>query len=173
MGITWKRKQKSTIAMGITIDFLIKHLRPIGSGYEAYCTKEMIHCLVDHLHFTPEEVALVFDDWRKVSQLDAVRDFDQFIEAAGLVAKSRWDDLYPDNESTFMFLSAEQLLSLSLAGKEAGPEAEFAWNAPSPISICVTIEPHTRISNIVWDASGCDATTDANGSVVRFRSIRP
>jgi len=76
--------------MGITIDFLIKHVRPIGSGYEKYCDNQMIHCLVDQLHFSHHDVMHIFANWKAVSEMDPVSNSDAFAAAAKDVAMARW-----------------------------------------------------------------------------------
>jgi len=157
--------------MGITIDFLIKHVRPIGSGYEQYCNNQMIHCLVDQLHFSHHDVMQIFANWKAVSEMDPVSNSDAFAAAAKDVAMARWGELYPTNQSTLMFLDAAQLASLSQAASAAGANANFSWNAPKPLAICVTINANGG-THILWDAAGCDASTDANGNVVHFRGIR-
>lgn len=157
--------------MGITIDFLIKHVRPIGSGYEKYCDNQMIHCLVDQLHFSHHDVMQIFANWKVVSEMDPVSNSYAFVAAAKDVAMARWGELYPTNQSTLMFLDAVQLASLSQAASAAGANANFSWNAPTPLAICVTINANGS-THILWDAAGCDASTDANGNVVHFRGIR-
>ena len=56
--------------MGLTIDFLIKHVRPIGSGYDLYCSQELIDYLINQLNFSLEDVVQIFAEWRRVSLLD-------------------------------------------------------------------------------------------------------
>ncbi len=153
--------------MAISPGFAIKHIRPCGDGYEAYCNDGMID-LLSGLRFSYPDIAQIFALWRNVSEADPHGQSDQFVAAAREVAMARWGELYPTNESTLMFLTAHQLAALSEAGANAGPNRQVVWNYGAELAICVTINHDTGAYHIRWDAQGCVAGTDNSGNINHF-----
>jgi len=156
--------------MGITVNFLIKHVRPIGSGYEKYCSAEMIDYLHHELQFSHDDIVMIFAQWKTTAEAAPYSHSDLFIKAANEVAQARWGELYPTDKSTLLFLDADQLAGLSLAGETAGANAAFHWVADEPLAICVTIKKEGN-SHVIWEAKGCDGNTDANANVVHFSQL--
>lgn len=153
--------------MAISPGFVIKHIRPFGDGYEAYCNDGMID-LLRGLRFAFPEIVQIFALWRNVSEADPHGQSDQFVAAAREVAMARWAELYPTNESTLMFLTRDQLASLSLAGERAGANRQVNWNYGAELPICVTINHETGAYHIRWNAMGCVAGTDEQGNINHF-----
>ena len=104
--------------MGITVGFLVKHVRPFGAGFNAYCSQDLIGVLFS-LNFTAAEVIGILADWYQVSQANPMGQSNRFVAAAKAVAKARWAELYPTDMSTVMFLDHTQLAALSQAGERA------------------------------------------------------
>ena len=156
--------------MGITVGFLVKHVRPVGDGFNAYCSQDLIRVLFS-LNFTAAEVIGILADWYQVSQANPMNQSNRFVAAAKAVARARWGELYPTDMSTVMFLNQAQLASLSLAGTNAGPNQRFAWNYGADLPICVTINRQTDAHHVRWNATGCTADTDHNGNVTHFGSM--
>lgn len=157
--------------MAISTGFLIKHIRPIGDGYDTYCSQGLIAYLNDNLRFAMSDIITIFTQWRKTSQADPYSASDLFVAAAKEVAFARWAELYPTSSSTLMFLNSDQLTSLSLAGETAGANSEFNWNYGNDLPICVTINHDTGAYHLRWDAVGCRVGTDANGNVNHFVNL--
>lgn len=156
--------------MAIRTDFLIKHVRPIGTGYEAYCNNDMIDLLVNGLNFTHQQVAQIFAAWRTTAEADPHGQSYLFVQAAEAVALARWQQLYQTEKSTIMFLDADQLVSLSDAGAAAGANANFNWRTNEELAISVTITQQGN-HHIIWDGEGCSAKTDANSNVFHFYDL--
>jgi len=156
--------------MSIVIDFLIKHVRPIGSGYEKFCSAELIDHLHHILHFSHDDIVLIFAQWKTTAEADPYSHPHLFIRAANEVAQARWGQLYPAEKSTLMFLDADQLEGLCLAGETAGGNAAFRWMASHPLAICVTIKEESD-SDIIWEAKGCASNTDAYSNVLHFSTL--
>lgn len=156
--------------MGITVGFLVKHVRPIGTGYNAYCSQDLIGILFS-LNFTAAEVIGILADWYQVSQANPMGQSNRFVAAAKAVAKARWAELYPTDMSTVMFLDQAQLAALSLAGQNAGANQQFTWNSGGNLPICVTINRHSDASHVRWNATGCTAKTDQHGNVTHFVAL--
>jgi hypothetical protein len=154
--------------MAISISFLIKHIRPIGTGFEAYCSADLIAYLHDVLDFSFDDIIGIFAQWRQTAQADPHGESNLFITAAKEVAFARWAELYPTSSSTLMFLDSDQLASLSLAGQTAGPNAQFDWNYGDDLAICVSINHDTGAHHIRWNAVGCTVATDGNGNINHF-----
>lgn len=154
--------------MAISTGFLIKHIRPIGDGYDTYCSQGLIAYLNNNLRFAMPDIVTIFAQWRKTSLANPHKASDIFVAAAKEVAFARWAELYPTSSSTLMFLNSDQLASLSLAGQTAGANREFDWNYGNDLAICVTINHDTGAYHIRWDAVGCRVGTDGNGNVNHF-----
>lgn len=157
--------------MAISTGFLIKHIRPIGDGYDTYCSQGLIAYLNDNLRFAMSDIISIFAQWRKTSQADPYSASDLFVAAAKEVAFARWAELYPTSSSTLMFLNSDQLTSLSLAGQTAGANSEFNWNYGNDLPICVTINHDSGAYHLRWDAVGCRVGTDAKGNVNHFVNL--
>lgn len=157
--------------MAISTAFLIKHIRPIGDGYEPYCSQALIAYLNDHLHFAMADIISIFAHWRQTAQSDPHGASHIFVAAAKEVAFARWAELYPTPASSLMFLNNDQLASLSLAVKTAGPNAQVNWNYGDDLAICVSINHDTGAHHIRWDAVGCTFGTDANGNINHFAGL--
>ena len=56
--------------MAISTGFLIKHIRPIGDGYDTYCSQGLIAYLNNHLRFAMPDIVTIFAHWRKTSLAD-------------------------------------------------------------------------------------------------------
>lgn len=154
--------------MAISTDFLIKHIRPIGNGYDTYCGDGLATYLRNSLRLDQDDIDRIFGQWRMASLADPHKDSHVFVTAAKEVAFARWSELYPTSSSTLMFLNRDQLASLSLAGQTAGANREFSWNYGNDLAICVTINHDTGAYHIRWDAEGCRVGTDTNGNVNHF-----
>jgi hypothetical protein len=76
--------------MAISTGFLIKHIRPIGDGYDTYCSQGLIAYLNDNLRFAMSDIITIFAQWRKTSQADPYSASDLFVAAAKEVAFARW-----------------------------------------------------------------------------------
>jgi hypothetical protein len=46
--------------MAISTGFLIKHIRPIGDGYDTYCSQGLIAYLNNHLRFAMPDIVTIF-----------------------------------------------------------------------------------------------------------------
>lgn len=157
--------------MAISTGFLIKHIRPIGDGYNTYCSQGLIAYLNNQLGFAMDDIVAIFAQWRQTSEADPHGASNLFVEAAKEVAFARWAELYPTSSSTLMFLNSDQLASLSLAGQSAGPNRQFNWNYGSDLAICVSINHDTGAHHIRWDAVGCTVGTDSNSNINHFVAL--
>lgn len=153
--------------MGITVGFLVKHVRPFGTGFNGYCSQDLIGVLFS-LNFTAAEVIGILADWYQVSQANPMGQSNRFIAAAKAVARARWAELYPTDMSTVMFLDQNQLASLSQAGHNAGANQQFVWNYGANLPICVTINRHSEANHVRWNCTGCTVSTDNNSNVTHF-----
>ncbi|MDK4734786.1 hypothetical protein [Rhizobium sp. CNPSo 3490] len=155
--------------MAILGNFEVKHIRPIGQqGYDTFCSDQMIDFL-SRLGFNPADIARIFAAWRTAALADPYADSGAFVRSANVVAQARWDELYPTDKSTLMFLDADQLVSLS--NIQLAPNSEFSWQAPTPLEICVTIHRDSNRHHIIWDATGFTGATDANGMISHFAGL--
>lgn len=155
--------------MAILENFAVKHIRPIGQqGYDTFCSDQMID-LLSRLGFDPGNIAQIFAAWRVAALADPYTDTGAFLYSANEVAQARWDELYPTDKSTLMFLDAEQLVSLS--NLQLAPNSEFSWQAPTPLAICVTIHRDSDRHHIIWDAIGFTGATNANGMISHFAGL--
>ncbi|MFN3620085.1 MAG: hypothetical protein ACK4S7_07310 [Sphingorhabdus sp.] len=157
--------------MSISVGFLIKHVRPIGDGFETYCTPMLISYLNERLDFSMGDIVTIFSLWRKTSEAAPHGASDLFVAAAQEVAFARWDELYPTSSSTLMFLNSDQLVSLSLAGQAAGADKQFNWRYGSDLPICVDINHDSGAHHIRWNAAGCRVATDTNRNIIHFYNL--
>ncbi|KNG92501.1 hypothetical protein [Pseudaestuariivita atlantica] len=159
--------------MGITLSFLIKHVRPLGEdGYTAYCTQDLIQQL-GNLGFNANEIADILAQWRQTALSDPEGQSDRFVAAAQAVSEARWGELYNTDQSTIMFLTWAELQSLSAAAAQAGANANVNWNSGGEIGICVTITRNSNAHHIRWNATGCTGNTDGNGNMNHFTGLTP
>jgi len=157
--------------MAIRTDFLVKHVRPISEdGYVAFCNNDMIGFLQNTLQFQYGDIIEIFARWRQTANADPHEQSDLFIRAANEVSQARWQELYPTDKSSIMFLNAGHLVSLSAAGERAGANADFTWRPDHKIAICVTIRQGGG-HHIIWDARGCKAKTDSHANVFHFEDV--
>lgn len=157
--------------MGITADFLIKHVRPLGQGgYDLYASQELITYLSQGLNLNIQDIASVLALWRTTALADPETESNVFVSAARAVAEARWGELYPTSASTLMFLDANQLVSLSQYGAQVGANRNFGWRAPTEIEIVVTLRRNGG-SHVLWGVDGFYGATDGNANVVHFDSL--
>lgn len=156
----------------LSLAFLVKHLRPITEdGFNTYASPQLMGFLVYPLGFDPAEMVVILDNWRTTALADPIAQSDLFVEAAEEVSQARWTELGLTTASTLLFLNSEQLADLSRAGADAGPDTTFAWEAPGPIAIAVTIHRHSGAHHVIWDAWGCQVATDAESNVNHFDGV--
>lgn len=157
--------------MGITIDFLVKHVRPLTeAGYEAYCSAELLSYLLNDLQLPQATVTALCSVWRQTAKADPQTQSAAFSQAAAIVSEARWAEWYPTKSSTLLFLDANQLRNLSLASEAHAPHSEFDWLAPAPIAIVVT-KQQSGATHILWGVNGCRVGLDANGHIIHFCRI--
>ena len=157
--------------MGIAVDFLIKHVRPIDDGVELMCGDEMRKALT-HLGMSKTDIDGVFKLWSETAQLDPrTPRFDlAFARSAWLISQARWSDLYPTNKSTIMFLNAPLLKELSLfCEKKKGQN--FTFDPYETIPIAITISQTGQNYSIVKGAKGFNGAADTKGLCVHFDSV--
>ncbi|MFC3653418.1 hypothetical protein ACFONN_17805 [Dyella humi] len=152
--------------MSISIEFLLKHIRPIGlSGYTTFCSSELTTFLVDSLGFGLQDVVIIYAAWRGVALSDKYSA--DVVECAKDVSNARWSFLQQTSGSTVMFLDGTQLQDLS----NANLSQSFTWRPASPIAVAVTIDGTHGGHRICWEAEGFSGNTDGNGKIVHFSGL--
>ena len=155
--------------MGITADFLIKHVRPLDvqavatifdQGFETY--------LRTVLGMSVQEVAALKRAWTTTAGLNPGTQQAQFVTAADQVAQARWTQLYQTNASTIFYLTSAQLATLSHGGQLSGPNRSRVIDfSGDPIRIAVTIRRNAA-PQLLANVTGINATTDANSNIVHL-----
>lgn len=159
--------------MGIAIDFLIKHVRPIDDGTELLCGPE-VRAGLRAYGMTDTEVTALFTGWRataKLSSTDPHQDI-EFARTAWTVAEARWGELYPTNKSTIVFLNAPLLKELSYQSSQH-PGQNFTFDPHEMLPVAVTITKASGTYQIVKGASGFQAAADVAGLCIHFERLIP
>ncbi|WP_426565483.1 hypothetical protein ACPPVT_03435 [Angustibacter sp. McL0619] len=156
--------------MGIAIDFLIKHVRPIDDGVDLLCGNDMRNGL-RQLGVGERDIDVLFLQWATTAKLKPVAENDaDFAQTAWTISRARWDELYPTSKSTICFLNAPLLKELSYASERNAGQA-FTFDPAEAIPVAVTIEKNSQRYSIVRGASGFEAAANAQGLCVHFEKL--
>jgi hypothetical protein len=155
--------------MGITIDFLFKHVRPFGmDGVEAYFSDAWRTYVTETLHIADADLSLVAEAWTRTALADPGRQQDAFIQTATIVTNARGQELWRPRDSTILFLNGDQLRLLSNASEAAGPNKTIVVDYSSdPIAIAVSVDRNDRVT-VDRGLKGINVSTDASGNVNHY-----
>ena len=159
--------------MGIALDFLIKHVRPIDDGVELLCSAEVRTGLRAY-GMTDIDIDTVFTQWAATAALspsDTRHDID-FVHTAWTVSEARWDQLYPTAQSTVVFLNAPLLKQLS-HDAEMNTGSDFTFDPHETIPVAVTITRASQRYQIAKAAQGFEAAADQHGMCIHFAGLNP
>ena len=154
--------------MGIRVDFLIKHVRPVDmEAWQLVCQDRGPGSLVAWLlanGVAQADVDHALHDWAAVALVDvhAPENHPLVIRAAQEISQARWSTLYNTDYSTIMFLNAPLLKELSFVSSEKRGKA-FVFDPHESIPLAVTINRLRQPPAVVQNASGAAVAADANG----------
>lgn len=156
-------------AVGITADFLIKHIRPLDANAVATIfSAPFTTYLGTTLHMTAPQIADLQRAWQTTAMLNPGTQQAQFVTAADTLAQVRWAELYPTNASTVFYLTSAQLALLSHGGELSGPNRSRVIDfIGDPIRIAVTIRRNAA-PQLLANVTGMNVSTDANANVVHL-----
>ncbi|GAB2916596.1 hypothetical protein [Rheinheimera gaetbuli] len=160
--------------MGVTADFIIKHVRPADSdAFEMMCKEGsgLWVYLRDHLGLAEQDIRSIFTGWSILvdSGLNQ-HTLNGFVQMAQAVSQARWDELYTTAHSTILFLTGPLLKELSYSsGKHPGVTFDFQPHEMIPLA--VTIHRNGAQPDIDPDIAGIQVATDANGNCVHFGGL--
>jgi hypothetical protein len=159
--------------MGIAPAFLIKHARPLGlNAADTFFSKEFQTYLTTTLKMTAPQVAALAKAWASTALKDPARNQHDFIETATAIAHARWSELYSTNLSTILFVTTEQLGTISAAGEHGGKSKSFVVDfSGDPIALAVTVQKTSNNVQVATKVTGIDIGTDANGNVFHLAKI--
>lgn len=167
--------------MGISVDFVVKHIRPYGihaianicgagSAFLAY--------LHDQLNVDDEDIDTISRAWASAGMLEVdAANLAQLTLAAEIAAEGRWTELYPTQRSTILFMSSTALANLSQAAA-LNPGAgnnlrqfHVEFDAGDvPLAVTIYQDPHTA-PDYFTDVTEIEIGVDANGNCVHFQRI--
>ena len=157
--------------MGLTVDFLIKHVRPADDeAFVLMCSRdgELWAYLRHELHMSDAEIEAVFRGW--AIAIDAGLNDGSAIALAQAISQARWAELYPTQHSTILFLTAALLREMSHAAGEH-PNATFEFDPAEHIPFAVTIHRNGSVPDIVDNADGVEVASDADGNAVHYGGL--
>lgn len=162
------------ILMGITPDFLLKHIRPYGLEALAMVCRtdgELAHWLVEQ-GVSAGQVRTAFTAWAATSELAVNSDtLPQFVRSAEIISQARWEELYPTGKSTIMFFEGAHLAELSQESEQnKGQAFDFVPNIPIPIAVTIQKSGPAMVHQNVY---GVRVTTTGEGHAVHFDRLIP
>ena len=104
--------------MGILADFLAKHIRPVGDGWNLLAEDAQLRDVLGSWGLSETDINGLYLNWKQVRDLrpDSEHARARFVEVARSVSNGRWDELYTTSASTVLFMDAAQIKELSHAG---------------------------------------------------------
>jgi hypothetical protein len=94
-----------------------------------------------------------------------------FVVSAQIVARARWDTLYPTGGSTIMFLTQPLINELVLLAA-SNPGAHFDFSAQETLPICVTIHPKAP-AVVHRDVTSVQLSADLSGDCCHYAGMTP
>lgn len=161
--------------MGIRVDFLIKHVRPYGmDAWRTICEPtgrgSLSYWLLTN-GVTDEEVIMAFAAWRELAQLEInSANMPQFIAAANTISQDRWNQLYPTNYSTILFLNDPLIKQLSFESSRYRNQ-QLDFDPPEHIPLAVTINHLGQPPATIPNAYGARVQTDSDGNCFHFNQL--
>jgi hypothetical protein len=160
--------------MGIAVDFLIKHVRPIGmDAYEMITTPgpgTLTQWLLD-AGVSQQQIDVAYSQWATTADLTiSAANLPQFGQSALLISQARWAELYPTGLSTILFLNEPLLKELSYVSEKSAGQ-NFAFEPAEVIPLAVTIQRTGNQVSINQNVNGANLAADINGNCVHFASL--
>lgn len=163
--------------MGILADFMIKHVRPVGDGWDLVTEDPQLRAALRRLSLTDDEVDRIFAAWSLIQHVkpDTPTNRDLFTSAARTVSRARWDELYETSYSTILFLDAAQIKELSFAGSQHPNTERLSVRIAQPAVVAaVTIHRNSDAAQFADPLpAGVEVATDAQGNVNHFWRLLP
>jgi len=162
--------------MGISADFLIKHVRPYGQeAFDMMCLATGPNSLRAWLlqqHVPQLDINLAFAAWMTTANLPISNETEpRFVASATLSSNARWSELWPTGLSTIVFLTAPLLKQLSAVSENhPGQSLDFDGAEYIPIAVTVSSTPGTQ-PTVNLNAEGMSIAVDAQGNCVHFAGL--
>jgi hypothetical protein len=162
--------------MGITVDFIIKHIRPADmDSWNLICGNQGPGSLADWLlnnGVSQIDINHAFNDWAALALLDIhdVGNRGAFVKAAEDVSNARWDELYTTDYSSILFMNAPLLAQLD-HDSSIRPNQTFNFDPYEYIPLVVTINRLGVPATVVENVTGMVVSVDANGNCCHFNQI--
>lgn len=158
--------------MGILADFLAKHIRPVGDGWELLTEDSQLRDVLRSWGLSTTDINGLLLNWKQIRDLRPTGPTERalFVEVARSVSAGRWDELYPTSASTLLFMDAAQIKELSHAG-DLNPNTERleVFIAQPAVVAAVTIHrdsDHAQFADPL--PKGVEVATDAAGNVTHY-----
>jgi hypothetical protein len=163
--------------VGITPDFMIKHVRPYGmDAYRMVCSpgaRTLSDWLLNN-GVTQAELDAAFNIWAQIAILDIndQQNLQMFVTAADAISQARWQEYYATAASTIMFLNDALLKELSLTSEREAGNA-FDFEPYEVIPLAVTIQRQGGQQTVARSVNGAHLAADGNGDCVHFAGLIP
>jgi hypothetical protein len=161
--------------MGITADFLIKHVRPYGmDAYQMVCNDTSNNSLTQWLlanGVTQQEINAAFNLWAGLALVNIKdpRNLQKFCAAAEAISHARWEEYYPTSKSTILFLDEPLIKELSQRSTE-NVNQSFTFSSFETIPLAITINA-TDLTVIVNENVETTVAADRNGNCCHFSCL--
>jgi len=164
--------------MGLTPEFLIKHVRPSDMlAWKIICQDTRPHSLRNWLianQVTQSEIDNAFNDWGGLALHDINDEQNEYLfkRAAQDISQTRWNEYYQTSGSTILFLNESLLAELSQAAENhAGQDFDFIPPG-DVIPLAVTLyRDRPNDPAVVRSAKGARLRADAQGNCCHFYSL--
>jgi hypothetical protein len=162
--------------MGITADFLIKHVRPYGEdAYDLMCGRTgagSLRAWLAQQGVPSRDINLAFAAWMTTANLPINSQTQaQFVASATISSDARWSELRPTGMSTIVFLNAPLLAELSeISQRNPGRSLNFDGAEYIPIAVTINQAPNTP-PVVALNAEGMRVGIDTQGNCVHFDSL--
>jgi hypothetical protein len=161
--------------MGISVDFLIKHVRPFGTdAYEALCTPGpgTLTAALLQAGVSQRDIDQAFTIWSEVASLPVAGRTLPILEAAGsLSSVARWTTLYPAANSTILFLTEPLIRELSYqSSRNAGRAFQFLPSELIPLAVTIS---NLGVATSTQNVSGAHVAADGSGNCIHLGGLIP
>jgi hypothetical protein len=162
--------------MGITADFLIKHVRPYGEdAFERMCGPTgagSLRAWLVQRGVPPRDINIAFAGWMMTANLPVDSETEpQFVASATISSEARWSELRPTGRSTIVFLNGPLLAELAeRCRRNPGRSINFDPAEYIPIAVTINQTPNAP-PEVTLNAEGMRVGVDPQGDCVHFDSL--